>query len=99
MGNGVILRDGANNLWWYAHMSRVDVQVGQRVARGQTIGAVGSSGNSTGPHLHFEIHPRGKRPIDPYSLVAPTCGIFDPLSHAERIAAESDETTPEPLRD
>jgi murein DD-endopeptidase MepM/ murein hydrolase activator NlpD len=91
MGKGVILRDGANNLWWYAHLSRVDVKVGQRVARGEVIGAVGSSGNSTGPHLHFEIHPRGLRPIDPYSLVAPACGIFDHMTHAERVAAETDE--------
>ncbi|MFH1472796.1 MAG: peptidoglycan DD-metalloendopeptidase family protein [bacterium] len=43
----------------YAHMSRVSVTVGQPVAQGQVIGAVGSTGNSTGPHVHFEI--RGAR--------------------------------------
>jgi peptidoglycan hydrolase-like protein with peptidoglycan-binding domain len=51
-----------------AHLSRIDVKVGQRVAAGETIGAVGSSGNSTGPHLHFELRLRGAA-VDPLTAI------------------------------
>lgn len=51
----------------YAHMSRIAVRNGQRVRRGQVIGYVGSTGLSTGPHLHYELHRNG-RAIDPRTV-------------------------------
>jgi murein DD-endopeptidase MepM/ murein hydrolase activator NlpD len=51
----------------YAHMSRFAVKPGQRVSQGQVIGYVGSTGISTGPHLHYEIWLRGK-PVNPTQL-------------------------------
>ena len=53
---------------WYAHLSAVKVTSGQPVTAGQLVGAVGSEGNSTGPHLHFEIRDGGV-PVDPMSLL------------------------------
>lgn len=55
----------------YSHLSRIDVVVGQPVQAGSVVGAVGSTGNSTGPHLHLELTPAGGSPIDPvHALLA-----------------------------
>jgi murein DD-endopeptidase MepM/ murein hydrolase activator NlpD len=51
----------------YAHLSKMDVKVGDIVSKGQKIGAVGSTGRSTGPHLHYEVLKGGKK-IDPDSM-------------------------------
>lgn len=55
----------------YAHMSRTAVQVGQAVRRGDRLGFVGSTGLSTGPHLHYEVHVNG-RPTDPLRFIMPS---------------------------
>lgn len=52
----------------YAHLSRVDVASGDRVAGGERIGLVGSTGRSTGPHLHFEVR-RGDRQVNPAKVM------------------------------
>ena len=52
----------------YAHLSRVDVRVGQRVQRGAVVGAAGSSGNASGAHLHFELRLRGAA-LDPLPVL------------------------------
>ncbi|MBM0741971.1 peptidoglycan DD-metalloendopeptidase family protein [Phormidium sp. CLA17] len=59
--------DGSLTL--YAHNSRVLVQVGQQVAQGQQVSEMGSTGYSTGPHLHFEIHSSGKGAVNPMAYL------------------------------
>jgi murein DD-endopeptidase MepM/ murein hydrolase activator NlpD len=53
----------------YGHLSKIDVKVNQLVTTGDIIGKVGSTGHSTGPHLHYEVRKKGK-PIDPYQFLA-----------------------------
>jgi peptidoglycan hydrolase-like protein with peptidoglycan-binding domain len=60
----VKLAHGRGVVSWYAHLSRVDVVAGQWVERGARVGLVGSTGHSTGPHLHFEVRLRGAA-VDP----------------------------------
>lgn len=59
-GNMILIRHPDGYVTLYAHLSRIDVSYGDYVARGQRIGAVGSTGRSTGPHLHFEIQTGGR---------------------------------------
>lgn len=59
-GNVIFVRHRNNQVTVYAHLSRIGVRQGQRVAQGDFIGAVGSTGMSTGPHLHFEFRDNGE---------------------------------------
>lgn len=66
-GNFVQLNHGGGLASGYGHMSRIAARAGSRVRRGQIIGYVGSTGLSTGPHLHYELYRNG-RPVNPNSV-------------------------------
>ena len=63
-GNYVVVSHGSGNTTLYAHMSSIKVKVGQSVSQGTVVGITGSTGISSGPHLHFEITENGVR-VDP----------------------------------
>lgn len=75
--NAVYIEHADGSVAWYGHMKKYSLTtktVGQTVATGEYLGIVGSSGNSTGPHLHFEVHAADNSLIDPY---AGSCNNFN----------------------
>lgn len=68
-GNKVVVTHDDGTQTWYCHLSSISVWAGQSVGPGTTVGTVGSTGNSTGPHLHLEVRPGGGDPVDPYSYL------------------------------
>lgn len=68
-GNLVDIRHPDGSLTRYAHNNRLLVRTGQQVEQGQQIAEMGSTGYSTGPHLHFEIHPAGQGAVNPMAFL------------------------------
>ena len=67
-GNCIMIKHGNGFETLYGHLSKILVTVGQKIEIGQQIGNVGSTGRSTGPHLHYEVHKNGEK-IDPKNFL------------------------------
>lgn len=74
-GRQVQVRHEDGTVTWYNHMSKFSVTVGETVYAGDQVGAVGMTGNTTGPHLHFEVHPDGGAAVDPDPWLRNHCGL------------------------
>lgn len=86
-GNTVTIDHGFGYETLYAHMNTIDVKVGQTVTKGLKIGTVGSTGTSTAPHLHYEVHFNGK-PINPINYVMDG---LTPKEYRELVAKANEE--------
>lgn len=104
-GNHVIIKHENDYYTLYGHLSQIEVQVGQTVQMGQEIGKIGSTGNSTGPHLHFEIR-KGTgnyylmTPLDPMKFFnkdgtpkGATYGTTGPFKYYDKIASKYPDMT------
>ena len=80
-GNMVIVQHNARQSTVYAHLSRMNVKRGQTIKQGDIVGAVGTTGLSIGPHLHFEFRINGRH-VDPLTLAQQ--GSSEPISSAQR---------------
>ena len=78
-GRQVRVRHEDGTVTWYNHMSKFSVKVGESVYAGDEVGEVGMTGNTTGPHMHFEVHPDGGDAIDPDPWLRNHCGL-DPYT-------------------
>ncbi|RPJ77018.1 MAG: hypothetical protein EHM24_00960 [Acidobacteria bacterium] len=74
-GNLIVIEHADGTSTRYAHLADVSVRKGEAVEAGRTIGTVGSTGRSTGPHLHFELRQNG-RPVNPVAAAARVAGAF-----------------------
>lgn len=74
-GNLVKVQHEFGIVTYYAHMSKIHVSKGQRVSRGDKLGAMGSTGRSTGTHLHYEVHVGGK-PVNPMKFIKAASDVF-----------------------
>jgi murein DD-endopeptidase MepM/ murein hydrolase activator NlpD len=72
-GNGLRIAQDNGTYFTYLHMDTFaeGIVLGTKVTAGQVVGTVGSTGNSATPHLHFEVHPGGGAPVNPYPLIKP----------------------------
>lgn len=64
-GNYVTIKDSSGKTHYYAHLDKVSVKAGQKVTAGMLLGAIGSTGRSTGPHLHYEVRDANNKHMKP----------------------------------
>jgi len=94
LGNALTIKHLDGSITVYGHNRRLLVSKGQQVVRGQIIAEMGSTGNSTAPHLHFEIHPNGQIAVDPLRVLAASTASVTSASRVQQSSPNHLVSTP-----
>ncbi|AVH70712.1 M23 family metallopeptidase [Nostoc sp. 'Lobaria pulmonaria (5183) cyanobiont'] len=97
LGNAITIKhlDGSTTV--YGHNRRLLVSKGQQVIQGQIIAEMGSTGNSTAPHLHFEVHPNGRVAVDPLRLLTSVTASVGSGSKVQQVDNPNRPVSPPPV--
>ncbi|MEH2462990.1 M23 family metallopeptidase [Nostoc sp.] len=85
LGNAITIKHLDGSITVYGHNRRLLVSKGQEVIQGQIIAEMGSTGNSTAPHLHFEVHPNGRIAVDPLRVLTSLTASVAPASKVQQV--------------
>lgn len=94
LGNALTIKHLDGSITVYGHNRRLLVSKGQEVIQGQIIAEMGSTGNSTAPHLHFEIHPNGQIAVDPLRVLAASTASVTSASRVQQSSPNHLVSTP-----
>ncbi|MEH2417341.1 M23 family metallopeptidase [Nostoc sp.] len=97
LGNAITIKHLDGSLTVYGHNRRLLVSKGQQVIQGQIIAEMGSTGNSTAPHLHFEVHPNGRIAVNPLRLLTSLTASVGSSSTVQQVDNPNRPVSPPPL--
>jgi lipoprotein NlpD len=98
LGNAITIKHLDGSLTVYGHNRRLLVSKGQQVIQGQIIAEMGSTGNSTAPHLHFEVHPNGLIAVDPLRLLTSLNASLNSNSKVQQLDNPNRPVSPPPVK-
>ncbi|MEH2091483.1 M23 family metallopeptidase [Nostoc sp.] len=97
LGNAITIKHLDGSITVYGHNRRLLVSKGQQVIQGQMIAEMGSTGNSTAPHLHFEVHPNGLIAVDPLRLLTSVTASVGSDSKVQQVDNPNRPVSPPPV--
>ncbi|MEH1999900.1 MAG: M23 family metallopeptidase [Nostoc sp.] len=97
LGNAITIKHLDGSLTVYGHNRRLLVSKGQQVIQGQMIAEMGSTGNSTAPHLHFEVHPNGRIAVNPLRLLTSLTASVSSGSRVQQVDNPNRPVSPPPV--
>ncbi|MBN3942432.1 M23 family metallopeptidase [Nostoc sp. NMS9] len=97
LGNAITIKHLDGSITVYGHNRRLLVSKGQQVIQGQMIAEMGSTGNSTAPHLHFEVHPNGRIAVDPLRLLTSVTASVGSGSKVQQVDNQNRPVSPPPV--